>query len=189
MSSLRSRLTFANTVSLIALFVALGGTSYAAFTVTGKHVKNSSLTGKDLKNSSVTGADVKNRSLSGGDFKRGQLPAGPQGARGRTGPRGLTGAAGSARAYGEVSATGVLTRSKNIAGITKLAGQGRYCINTTFGAVSNIVATLTFGSALDGTPVGGIGTASGDCPNGTDAHVYTYRETGVTDQPFFFILN
>jgi len=58
-SNLRTRWTFANGVSLIALFVALGGSSYAAIKVTGKNVKNSSLTGMDVKNSSLTTADVK----------------------------------------------------------------------------------------------------------------------------------
>jgi hypothetical protein len=55
---LRNRLTFANVVSLLALFVALGGSSYAAISVSGRNVKNGSLTGKDVRNNSLTGADV-----------------------------------------------------------------------------------------------------------------------------------
>ena len=81
-------------VALMALFVALGGSSYAALRVTGKNVKNSSLTGKDVKNKSLTGRDVKNlgsgdvkdSSLLAKDFKPGQLPAGPQGIQGAPGP-------------------------------------------------------------------------------------------------------
>ncbi len=42
-------------VALLALFAALAGTSYAAVTITGKNVKNSSLTGSDVKNGSLTG--------------------------------------------------------------------------------------------------------------------------------------
>jgi hypothetical protein len=41
-------------VALTALAVALGGTSYAAVTITGKNVRNSSLTGADIKNNSLT---------------------------------------------------------------------------------------------------------------------------------------
>jgi hypothetical protein len=86
----RPQLTFANVVSIIALFVALGGSSYAAIRVSGKNVKNSSLTGSDVKNNSLTGrdvarlgsGDVRDFSLLAKDFKRGQLPAGPQGPRG-----------------------------------------------------------------------------------------------------------
>jgi hypothetical protein len=51
--------------------VALGGSSYAAITITGKNVKNSSLTGADVKNSSLTGADVKNRSITAADLAAG----------------------------------------------------------------------------------------------------------------------
>jgi hypothetical protein len=89
MANIRKRLTFANVVSVLALFVALGGTSYAAIKITGKNVKNSSLTGKDIKNSSLTTSDVKNRSLLSKDFKAGQLPAGPRGADGKNGTNGF----------------------------------------------------------------------------------------------------
>jgi hypothetical protein len=95
LSKLRTRLTYANVMATVAVFIALGGSSYAAITVTGKNVKNSSLTGKDLKDRSLTGKDikksslttteVKDRSLLSKDFKAGQLPAGPQGLKGDTG--------------------------------------------------------------------------------------------------------
>jgi hypothetical protein len=60
-------------VACVSLFVALGGVGYAAVTITGKNVKNSSLTGKDVKNSSLTGSDVKNSSLTGSDIKNNKL--------------------------------------------------------------------------------------------------------------------
>ena len=65
---LNSRPSVATVLSLIALFAALGGTSYAAATISGKQVKNSSLTGADIKNNSVGGADVK-------ESKLGQVPS------------------------------------------------------------------------------------------------------------------
>lgn len=55
-------------VALLALFVALGGTGYAAF----KLPKNSVGT-KQIKNNAVTGAKVKNGSLTGADIKAGTL--------------------------------------------------------------------------------------------------------------------
>jgi hypothetical protein len=85
-------------ISLVALFVALGGTSYAALSITGKNVKDSSLTGADIRDSSVTGSDVKDGSLLSKDFKPGQLVAGapgPQGLKGDAGPKGDTGAKGA----------------------------------------------------------------------------------------------
>ena len=84
----------------LALFVALGGSSYAAITVTGKNVRDGSLTGSDVKNSSLGTADVKNGSLLAGDFKGGQLPAGPRGPFGAAGPQGPRGGTGPQGATG-----------------------------------------------------------------------------------------
>jgi hypothetical protein len=102
LAKLRTRLTYANVVATLALFVALGGSSYAAISVTGKNVKNGSLTGKDIKNSSLTSSDVKNRSLLSKDFKSGQLPAGQQGPQGSKGDKGDQGPSGvlSTHAFG-----------------------------------------------------------------------------------------
>ena len=90
----RSRVWYANVVATVALFVALGGTSYAALTITGDNVKDSSLRGVDVKNSSLTTSDVKNASLLSSDFKPGQLPAGPQGPQGPKGDPGEKGEKG-----------------------------------------------------------------------------------------------
>ena len=56
MKSLFRRPSPSMAVAMLALLVALGGTSYAAVQITGKNVKNSSLTGADVKNSSLTTA-------------------------------------------------------------------------------------------------------------------------------------
>ena len=95
-SRARSRLTYSNVVASLALFVALGGSSYAAITVSGKNVKNESL----------TSADVKNSSLLGRDFKAGELPAGPAGAPGAQGQPGPQGARGQDGAPGSPGAPG-----------------------------------------------------------------------------------
>ena len=68
-------------VAMVALVVAMGGTSYAAL----------SISGKDVRNNSLTSADVKNRSLKSVDFRRGQLPRGRRGAAGAQGPAGPAG--------------------------------------------------------------------------------------------------
>jgi hypothetical protein len=71
-------------IALVALFVSLGGTGYAAVKITGRNVKDSSLTGKD----------VKNRSLGAQELKRDVLRTGPQGPSGPTGPAGSQGPQG-----------------------------------------------------------------------------------------------
>ncbi len=60
---LRSKLTYANVMATMAMFVALGGTSYAVITITGKNVKNGSLTAKDIKRNSIGGKAVKESRL------------------------------------------------------------------------------------------------------------------------------
>jgi hypothetical protein len=49
MRKLRKQLSFANVVSLIALFVALGGAAYAGSKINGKSIKNNSIPAKKLK--------------------------------------------------------------------------------------------------------------------------------------------
>jgi hypothetical protein len=96
---LASRLTYANVVASLALFVALGGGAYAAValpknSVGSRQIKNAAVTHADLAKNAVTGANVKDGSLLSADFKTGQLPAGPPGPKGDSGAPGLPGAAG-----------------------------------------------------------------------------------------------
>jgi hypothetical protein len=85
------RLTYANVVASVALFVALGGSSYAAVSITGKEVRDGSLTGRDVRDGSLTSRDVRNHSLLARNFKAGQLPRGPTGNPGPPGtPNGYT---------------------------------------------------------------------------------------------------
>ncbi|HWT95729.1 MAG TPA: hypothetical protein VN238_22205, partial [Solirubrobacteraceae bacterium] len=52
-----------NLVAYLALFVALGGTSYAAVTVTGSQVKDSTLTGRDVRDGTLTARDFNTAQL------------------------------------------------------------------------------------------------------------------------------
>jgi len=80
----------ANTIAYLALFVALGGTAYAATSlqpgsVGTKELKNSAVTSKKIKRGAVTSAKVRDRTLKGQDFAPGVLLQGPTGATGPTG--------------------------------------------------------------------------------------------------------
>jgi len=48
----------ATVISLIALFVALGGSSYAAVKINGKSIKSNSISGSKLKDNTITGKQV-----------------------------------------------------------------------------------------------------------------------------------
>jgi hypothetical protein len=61
--SLRSRLSYANVMSTLAVFIALGGSSYAAVRVNGKDLKHRSVPGAKLKRSSLTGVEIRESKL------------------------------------------------------------------------------------------------------------------------------
>ena len=103
---LRRRPSPATVLSMIALFVALGGTSYAALSIGSAQVRNNSLTSSDIKNNTVKSADVRNGSLLLKDFKAGQLVSGAPGPAGPAGLAGPVGPAGPAGAKGDTGATG-----------------------------------------------------------------------------------
>jgi hypothetical protein len=60
---LRSHLNFANVVALLALFVALSGTSYAVSKVGAKDIRKNAVRSKHIKRSQVNSADIRNRSI------------------------------------------------------------------------------------------------------------------------------
>lgn len=67
-------------ISVLALFVALGGTGYAASQINGKSLKNNSVTGKKLKNKTITGAKVKPNGLTGKQINESSLGTVPSAA-------------------------------------------------------------------------------------------------------------
>jgi hypothetical protein len=61
--SLRSRLSYANVMSTLAVFIALGGSSYAAVRINGKDLKHRSVSGTKLKRNSLTGVEIRESKL------------------------------------------------------------------------------------------------------------------------------
>jgi hypothetical protein len=103
-------------VALIALFLALTGGAYAAFTLPKESVgsvqlRNGAVTASKLHRDAVTSSAVEPGSLLRGDFKAGQLPAGPTGSTGSQGPAGPAGAAGPAGSTGSQGPAGAATGS------------------------------------------------------------------------------
>jgi hypothetical protein len=60
-------------VALVALFVALGGSSYAAIKVGSKDIKRGAVTSRAIANNSIRSADVRNGNLTGRDVKNDSL--------------------------------------------------------------------------------------------------------------------
>jgi hypothetical protein len=84
------RPSFPTVISLIALFVALGGTSYAVIKLPAKSVGT-----RELKSNAVTSAKIRPRSVARSDLSP-SARTGSRGPRGATGPAGPPGASASA---------------------------------------------------------------------------------------------
>ena len=105
----RAHVTFANVVSLAALFVALSGGAYALTvprnSVGSAQLKRNAVTRSKIKRGAITSSLVKDGALLARDFKPEQLPAGRKGDAGAPGPAGATGARGPAGATNVVVRT------------------------------------------------------------------------------------
>jgi hypothetical protein len=72
-SRFAKHLTFSNVVACLALFIALGGVSYAAVklpknSVGAKQIKKNAVTESKIKRSAVTGAKIKSKTVRGSDL-------------------------------------------------------------------------------------------------------------------------
>jgi hypothetical protein len=63
LSGIYRRLNYANVVATLALFIALGGSSFAVSRISGSQLKNNSVAGKKLKRNTVGGKRIKESSL------------------------------------------------------------------------------------------------------------------------------
>ena len=130
-------------IALLALFVALGGTGYAALnlprnSVGSKQLRKSAVRNVDIASNAVTGAKVRRRSLDSTDFKTGSLPRGPKGDQGAQGAQGSPGASGSP-AFGALLGRGV-----NVpAGTSFLAPSGQLAANANENNVSSFTPNAT----------------------------------------------
>jgi hypothetical protein len=76
MSILRKSLTFSNAIALLALFIALGGSVYAASNkIDGAQIKAKSLPGNRIKPSTVTATQIKKGTIGEPQIKAGAITA------------------------------------------------------------------------------------------------------------------
>lgn len=69
----RSRITFSNVTAVMALFVALGGSSYAAIRVGSAEIADNSIRSKDIHDGEVRGRDIDKGTVRGTDIRDGDL--------------------------------------------------------------------------------------------------------------------
>jgi len=103
----RPKLSYANVTATLAVFLSLGGVSYAAV-----ELPRNSVGTPQLRDGAVDSAKIKDGALQYEDFGFGETPAGlegprgPKGERGARGPKGAKGAAGATGATGAAGAPG-----------------------------------------------------------------------------------
>jgi hypothetical protein len=76
MTRFRGGLSYANVTATIALFLALGGTSYAVLQVRSGDVVDNSLRSRDIQNGTLLGRDIRDRVLKARDIHRNSLGSG-----------------------------------------------------------------------------------------------------------------
>jgi hypothetical protein len=149
---MRPRLTYANVMATIAVFIALGGTSYAALklpknSVGSKQIKKNAVVAAKIKNGAVTGPKIAGGAITGTQVKEGSL----------TGANVLDGSL-SGTDINQSSLTGV--RASNVYGVAlngnctpaapfpsgvSASQVGSGCVTTFPFSVINCAATATVG--------------------------------------------
>jgi hypothetical protein len=160
-------------VALVALFVALGGSAYAAIVITGRNIKNSTVEGADIKNGALASRDMKKDSLGGVAILESRLGTVPSASQ----ADGLT-------RFAVVTNAGVLARGRNVTSAVR-TGLGRYQVifNRDVRGCAYL-ATIGDTSAA-GPPQGSEITTSSLATNANAVSIRTENDAGTAvDRPF-----
>jgi hypothetical protein len=114
-SRIKTHMNPASLLAMVALFVALGGVSYAAATIGSAQIKNNSVKSVDIKNGTIAAKDIKKSTR---DSLRGQQ--GPQGVPGPAGGAAATAFAVVDNPAGAGNAT--LVRGRGVISVTESTG-------------------------------------------------------------------
>ena|GEM_PF-1621935 len=141
MSRIGKAITFSNVIAVIALFLALGGSVYAASNkISGAQIKPKSLPGNRIKAQSLVGTQLKAGTITPGLIKAGSLTGAQIKSSSLTGAQIKPG-----------SLTGTQVVGSSLTGVTASA----------LGSIQYVGATVSLGNG------GGKGTtASASCPSG-----------------------
>ena len=182
MRRIRDKLTYANTISTLALFIALGGTSYALTlprnSVGAAQIRSKAVGPTEIRTGAVRSRDVRNRSLGVQDLSLGARSS----LRGKTGPAGPIGPPGPTYSAA-IRATG----SEHRGSATESAPRGLNEYLVGFGRnVDECVSTATLATVDGVTPAAGRITVA---PEGGLVLVRTFNAAGDPQRlPFHLIV-
>lgn len=115
----RERITYANVISSMALFIALGGTSYALT------VPRNSVGAKQIRGGAVGASEVRTGAIRSGEVKDRSVAVRDLSTSARRALRGPTGATGGPGPAGPPGPSGVTYKAAVNSGGTKVRGDGR----------------------------------------------------------------
>jgi hypothetical protein len=119
---LRRHISYANVMATIAVFIALGGTSYAVLHIGSEDVADNSLRSRDIRNNTVRGRDIRDHTLRARDLTRNSLGGGVI----KESSLGTVPSAGNAERVG-----GATTQDLRVKCPLDTAAQAGVCIETT----------------------------------------------------------
>ena len=182
----RSKLSYANVIATIALFIALGGTGYAALTLPPNSVgpaqlRPSSVGNSELHSRAVDSRVIRNKSIRLTDISRTARDA-LKGAQGPAGPSGMP--------YQAAVSTGGLAALGNARTVDHVSGTNEYRIdfgrNPTNCIFSATLAAVQAGPVLE-QPAAGRITVSRDSSR---VLVRTFGASGAaSEQPFHIAMS
>jgi hypothetical protein len=177
------KLTYANVMSSLGVFLALGGTSYA--------VARNSIGNRELKNSAETSGKIRNGTILRKDLSRSVAHAtgGSRGPRGPQGIQGVPGARGASDGYvdggPEVALPGQANVAVTVARIDSLpAGDYVMSSQAQIGDFTNAGSIVSCDIRVNGQPVGGSSVVVGVNPGSTRAGVSSQLAAVTQNVPF-----
>jgi hypothetical protein len=208
----RLKLTFANVVSCLAVFVALGSGAYAATqlpknSVAAKQIKKNAITTAKIKNEAVTEAKIKNEAVTAAKVKKGTLT----GAQINSSTLGTVPNAGNADSLAGVAAVGYQQRIRwayvSAAGTVLASGGGPaptvipeppgvYYIEwgspvTGDAVISTLAEANVFSAGIATSPCGGPPLGVSSCFKGSESSsetlTYTLSSPGTEKDRAFYI--
>ncbi|MGE4426241.1 MAG: hypothetical protein AB7G37_07310 [Solirubrobacteraceae bacterium] len=195
----RRRIGSSHLMAGAAIFIALGGTSYAAVSlpsnsvgtkqikksgVANSDIKSKAITNSKIRSNAVTSSKVKDGSLLAQDFGSGELPAGPAGPQGPQGTPGAKGDKGDPgiNVWAVVRATGTAARGSQVVSSTRLAaGQYEVVFNRNVQDCAYVVSQG--GEATVAVQGDASAVRRGGNPNGIFVRTWS-NANAATDRPF-----
>jgi hypothetical protein len=172
---IRQRLTYANVTATLALFIALGGSSYAALSLPRNSVGSA-----QIRRNAVNSRHIRNGAVHLGDIAKSTRQA----LRGNAGPPGPTGPA-AAKFFAAVASNGTALRGNATSAAHTAQGSGIYTIGFAQ-SVSACVYSATLGTTDGSATTPGRVTVT---DAGGRVEVHTFDASGnPADLPFHLIV-